>query len=171
MAQSTLRFQPGEEMVLDMVPLAFWTWPRYLYTFGLWAIWRSRHRFVLTKQRVVMTAGIISRRERTVPLAKVQDVTLRRSINSGGHLILSSAGGVLGVERIGPLSRVKASAFADELGSRFHSGHDGVSYVTGPTRATPTSVAFELEHLAALRDRGILSEEEFTEQKTKLLSR
>jgi len=169
MTQSRLQLQPGEEIVLDMVLSPFWTWPRYLYTLGFWAFWRARHRFVLTNQRVIVTAGIVTSRQRTVPLARVQDVTLQRSILSGGHLILSSAGGPTGVERIGPLSRAKASQFTLALGARIHIGSDGVSGAAHPSPPA-LSIASELERLATLRDRGVLTDEEFDAQKVRLLS-
>lgn len=44
------------------------------------------------------------------------------------------------------------------------------SYVRDAAGGTGTSVADQLATLAALRDRGVLSEEEFAGQKTKLLA-
>ncbi len=115
MAASPIRLQPGEEVVMDVLPSKWWTWPLYLWSLGLWAIWRKRHHFILSNQRVVMTKGVVSKTERTVPLDRVQDAQLVRSVVSGGRVKLSSAGGPLGFETIGPLSRAEALAFADEL--------------------------------------------------------
>jgi membrane protein YdbS with pleckstrin-like domain len=170
MAQRGLRLQPGEEILVDMVPSAFWTSPKYVYTLGLWAVWRKRHRFIVTNRRVVVTTGILAYTERALPLAKIQDVTLHRSVNSGGRVSLSSAGGVLGVEEIGPLSRAKASAFADALGPLIHPPSEDTPDLR-PSPAASTNIASELERLADLRERGALTDDEFNSQKLKLLSR
>jgi hypothetical protein len=120
---------------------------------------------------VIVTAGIVSRVERAVPLARIQDVTLVRSILAGGFVSLSSAGGGLGIERIGPLSRATARHFADAISERIHGLVDDVSSPPLPRTPAAGSVAAELEHLARLRDRGVLSEDEFQSLKVKLLSR
>lgn len=120
-----LRLQPGEQVVLDMLPSAFWTMARYIFTLGLWAIWRSRHHFVLTNQRVLMFQGILTKGERSVPLTRLQDVTLVRSVLVGGFVRMSSAGGTISIQRIGPLTREDARVFADAIGERIHGG-DGL---------------------------------------------
>jgi len=124
---SGLRLQQGETVVLDVLPSAFWTIGKYICTLGLWAIWRSRHHFVLTNQRVLVLQGIVSKGEKSVPLSRIQDVTLSRSILSGGQVALSSAGGSLSIQRIGPLTREAAREFADAIGERIHQGGDGLS--------------------------------------------
>lgn len=169
MAPPPLTLQPGEDVLVDMIPSAFWTFPKYVYTLGLWAIRRSRHRFTVTNRRAAVTAGILSYRERELPLAKVQDVTLHRSINSGGHVSLSSAGGALGIEQIGPLSRAKASEFAAALTALVSPRSEGAYSPTWPPPA-PTHMVSDLERLTALRERGALSDEEFNSLKRKLLS-
>jgi hypothetical protein len=142
MASTRLRLQPGERIILDMRPSAFWTYPRYVVTLGLWAIWRSRHQFVLTNQRVAHLQGIVSKHEKTVPVSRIQDVNLNRSILTGGSLTFSSAGGPLSIERIGPLSRSDARQFADALSAQQtqHPG-DGLSAAPAPSNAGPASLA------------------------------
>jgi len=124
---SGLRLQQGETVVLDVLPSSFWTIGKYIFTLGLWAIWRSRHHFVLTNQRVLVFQGIVSKGEKSVPLSRIQDVALSRSILAGGHVALSSAGGTLSIQRIGPLTRESAREFADAIGERIHHSGDGVS--------------------------------------------
>jgi hypothetical protein len=165
MAAPAVRPNPGERICKMSFPSPFWTYPWYVPTLGLWAIWRGRHHFLLTDQRLIIAKGIVSKSEQSVPLARIQDVVLQRSLLKGGCVQISSAGGGLGVERIGPLTREKARQFGDALSQVVPSHGDGVS--TG--RATP-SASEELHRLAGLRNSGVLSDEEFSSQKVKLLN-
>jgi membrane protein YdbS with pleckstrin-like domain len=81
----------------------------------LWAIWRRADRFVVTTYRVVVIRGIVSRFERAVPLTHIQDVTLRTPALQPSSVRLSTAGGTLGVQGMGPLSRAKARELADAI--------------------------------------------------------
>jgi len=128
-SKSRLRLQPDEQVILDMLPSAFWTALVYVVTFGLWAVWRSRHHFVLTNQRVLVCNGIVTKGEKSVPIARLQDVTLVRSLLSGGHVRMSSAGGTISVQQIGPLSRENARRFADAISTRIQHGGDGLGGV------------------------------------------
>ncbi len=80
-------------------------------------------------------------------LARVQDVNLVRSILTGGSVRISSAGGVLGIEELGPLTRERASVFADAVSElvRRNAG-DGVS----GGAAQSGSVVGQLERLSQL---------------------
>ena len=168
MGAPAVRLNAGEEILYDELPSAFWTGGIYFFTLGLWAVWRGRHHFLLTNQRVMITKGIVSKSEQSVPLVRIQDVSLQRSLLAGGYVKLSSAGGGISVEKIGPLTRERAREFADKLSEITRTQHgDGLS---GTVPSSPGgSVAAELEKLAGLRDSGVLSEEEFASQKAKLL--
>ena len=139
-----------------MRPSVFWTFPRYVFTLGLWALWRSRHQFVLTNQRVGRLQGIITKDEKTVPIGRIQDVNLKRSILTGGWVTLSSAGGALSIETIGPLTRDGARQFADTLSAQQnrHAG-DGLSAApgTGPGALRPMPLARSLSGYRTPRDR------------------
>ena len=132
MAVDRLRLQPGEQVVVDMLPSAFWTMGKYIITLGLWAVWRSKHHFVLTNQRVHAYKGIVSKDEKLVPLAGIQDVSLSRSVLRGGYVALSSAGGALSIQRIGPLTRENARVFADAITERIQQGGDGLGAPSAP---------------------------------------
>ena len=112
MVAPAVRLNPDEKIVLDVLPSVFWTAQLYLGTLGFWAIWRRRHHFLLTNQRVMIVLGIVNKHERSVPLSRIQDISLHRSLLEGGHVALSSAGGSLGIEQIGPLTRNGAHEFA-----------------------------------------------------------
>ncbi len=53
--------------------------------------------------------------ERSAPLVRIQDAQLHRSPLTGGRVVLSTAGGSLGIENIAYLRRADALAFADAL--------------------------------------------------------
>ena len=159
---ATLKLNEGESVILDEIPSAFWTWPLYVFTLGLWTIWRSRHRFILTSQRVIVRKGIVSKSEQTVQLARIQDVNVVRSLIAGGSIAISSAGGALSIRKIGPLTREKAAEFAEKMSDSLPTHGDGLS----STSATSSpSVADEIAKLVALRDSGAITEEEFTAHK------
>ncbi len=106
---------PGESIVISATPAAtFGVWARWVFTCGLYEIWRRQHRFTVTNQRVVVTKGILNRTERVVPLSKVQDVTVRTGLFTG-YVVLSSAGGGLGIEQLGPVWRRQAGAIGDAI--------------------------------------------------------
>jgi len=159
-----IRLNDGEQVIKDEIPSAFRTAGVYVFTLGLWAIWRSRHHFVVTNQRVIVMKGIVTKQVQSVQLDRIQDVQVVESLLAGGYVRLSSAGGSLGVEALGPLTRARARELADDLSQllRSHQG-DGLG-----GRSTP-SVAAELERLGDLRAKGILTNEEFNAQKAKLL--
>lgn len=110
-----IRLHPNERVLIDILPSKWWTLGRYVFTLGLWTIWRKRHHYILTNQRIVLTKGIINKTERSAPLSRIQDAQLHRSPLTGGRVALSTAGGALGVEGIAYLTRADALALADAL--------------------------------------------------------
>ena len=112
---TAMNLGPGESIVISATPAAtFGVWARWVFTCGLYEIWRRQHRFTVTNQRVVVTKGILNRTERVVPLSKVQDVTVRTGLFTG-YVVLSSAGGGLGIEQLGPVWRRQAGAIGDAI--------------------------------------------------------
>lgn len=106
---------PGESIVLSTRPAAtFGVWARWIFTLGLYEIWRRQHQFIVTNQRVIVTKGILNRTETVVPINKIQDVTVRTNLFLGS-VALSSAGGPLGIEQLGPVWRHQAGALADAI--------------------------------------------------------
>ena len=111
-----LRLAPGERVHLTVHPSRLWTAPLYPLTLGLWALFRRRQSATVTNQRVIVRSGLPgSRVERSIPLARVQDVTLSTTLNTGATVSLSSAGGLNGNERIARLSHGDAQRFTDAL--------------------------------------------------------
>jgi hypothetical protein len=89
-------------------------WIAVLCTLGLWLLWWLARVYTVTDRRVIVRRGLIFRSEQSVLLTKVQDVI----VNKGpliAHVRLSSAGGSLGFENIGPLRPWRADRFAQAI--------------------------------------------------------
>jgi len=112
---SEFQLQTGETILNEQLPSKLWTTGIYIFTLGLWSVWRKRHRFILTNKRVVVRMGIITKSQVDIPLGRVQDISVVTSVVNGSVIAFSSAGGSLGVSSIGPLTRAQAREFAECL--------------------------------------------------------
>jgi hypothetical protein len=87
-----------------------------------------------------------------------------RSQRGGEGLTVAQAGTLASISQMGPgQADLIAAAFADLKGAS--------APVDATADAPPADPIAQIERLASLRDKGILSEEEFQTQKAKLLSR
>jgi uncharacterized membrane protein YdbT with pleckstrin-like domain len=76
-----------------------WVWWAWLILLA-WFVWQvaewSVDYFVITNQRMLLTTGLITRKVAMMPLAKVTDMSFRRSITGRmlgyGEFVLESAG-------------------------------------------------------------------------------
>jgi uncharacterized membrane protein YdbT with pleckstrin-like domain len=123
--------------------------------------WRG-DRFIVTNYRVIHIEGILSKSVIDSSLEKVNDVLLEQSVvgrlfDYGNiEIMTSSEVGVNRLDRIGhPLAFKKAML-------------DAKNDVEDPRRGVE-SLPQILSELAALRDRGILTEQEYQTKKTELL--
>lgn len=113
-----LDLHDGEAVVMDVIPAVKWTWGQILLSLGLFEIWRKRHHYVLTNQRVIHTYGVFSTVEESVQLARIQDAVIKRSPVSGGTIVLSTAGNTGPFSRIQMISNAEALTFHRELVKR-----------------------------------------------------
>ncbi|MGH2660053.1 MAG: PH domain-containing protein [Actinomycetota bacterium] len=124
--------------------------------------------FVVTTDRVIHRAGFVAKRSMEIPLEKINDVRFRQSvferIIGAGDLILESAGefGRNVFSNIRDPEHVQKTIY--------HQGELNQQREMRPGPAAPTATT-ELQRLADLRDRGVLTEEEFQTQKRKILGR
>lgn len=109
------RLQDGEQVLMTLRPSALWTAGFYVFTLGLWAIWRRRHCWVLTNRRIIAVKGVIGHHEKVLPLERIQDVSMSASPVTGGSIIITTAGGAAGIARIGPLTRAQAYELSDAI--------------------------------------------------------
>lgn len=133
--------------------------PRYLR-------WVTTH-FVLTTDRLIFRAGVLSKLSREIPLERLNDVTFTQSLwermIGAGDLLIESAGerGQSVFENVPHPEAVQVEIYRqmEANGQRMSGG------------GRPPSTLDDLERLASLRDRGAITEEEFQRKKRDLLDR
>jgi uncharacterized membrane protein YdbT with pleckstrin-like domain len=149
--------------------------------------------FVISTDRVISREGFIAKRSMEIPLEQVNDVRFEQGIFDrivgAGTLLIQSAstGGTNSFDDIRRPEEVQRTIFhqgelnQQRAGRRSMSAHDadaptrpdGPATPPSPVASSPASpsVTTELERLADLRARGILTEEEFQAQKARILGR
>lgn len=142
--------------------------------------------FVVTTDRVISREGFIAKRSMEIPLDQVNDVRFDQGIFDrivgAGTLLIQSASttGTNSFDHIRRPEEVQRTIFHQGELNRQRTAR-GARHVTeqgaparpdgpttGPGPASP-SVATELERLADLRARGVLTEDEFQAQKARIL--
>jgi hypothetical protein len=113
-----VNLQTGESVVLVARPARAVVWPRYLWTLGVYGIWRKRHTFVLTDRRVLIGKGVFMRTERSIPLHRVDDAVYTRRGIAAYCDLHSVHRGQRHVEHIGPMSPFRAHRFTQEVLAR-----------------------------------------------------
>jgi uncharacterized membrane protein YdbT with pleckstrin-like domain len=137
--------------------------------------------FVVTSERIIHREGWIAKRSMEIPLEAINDVRFQQGVLErmigAGDLIISSAS-EFGRQVFGdirdPEDVQKTIYHQGELNKeRMYQGRStarpqtpGAAPTTSPASASTTG---ELERLAELRDRGVLTEAEFQTQKKKIL--
>jgi uncharacterized membrane protein YdbT with pleckstrin-like domain len=128
-----------------------------------WVRWRSTS-LVVTNHRLIRRTGVISKSGREIPLTHLSDISYRQSIFNriigAGDLILESAG--RDSEEVFP-SLPRPAEIQNEI-YRLMSAQQ-----VGPSPAPSLSLPEQLEKLADLRERGVISDEEFASSKARLL--
>ncbi len=122
---------------------------------------------MLTTERVVVRAGVFSRRGTEIPLENINNVAfsqglLERMIRSG-DLLIESAGE-------SGQSRFTDIPDPEGLQSQIYQTRERRMVALNTGEIGGSSTADELGKLAKLRDDGVLSAEEFDIQKQRLLS-
>ena len=150
-----------DEIRIAIVAIAFVLWiplaatPAVRWFFTL---------FVLTNERVITRSGVIAKRSKEIPLETINDVTFGQRIIErmlgAGDLVIESAG-ESGQNRFTDIRHPESVQL--EI-YRAAEARKGLGRPGGP------SLADELAKLADLRDRGVLTEEEFQDRKRKLLN-
>jgi len=128
--------------------------------------WRTTY-FVVTSHRLIYRQGVVSRDGVEIPLERVNNVNFGQSVLERmlgvGDLLIES-GGKDGQQTFTDIAQ------PERVQNIIHSTIQarGISR----SEATPgsMSIAGELERLEALRDRGSITDDEFLEQKRRLLS-
>jgi uncharacterized membrane protein YdbT with pleckstrin-like domain len=126
------------------------------------ATWATTQH-VVTTERVIHRAGVLARRGKEIPLESINDVAFSQSIFErivrSGDLLIESAG-EMGQTRYSDIPH------PERLQSLIYQVRERRIVAL---RGATSSVGTELERLVGLRDRGVLTDEEFEAQKRKLL--
>jgi membrane protein YdbS with pleckstrin-like domain len=155
-------------------------------------VWWLTSHFVVTSDRVVHREGWIAKRSMEIPLEAINDVRFRQSVFErvigAGTLIIQSAS-ESGREEFKAIRHPE-----DVQKTIYHEGEKNQQRAFRPADAagpappappsppapppspvappgTAPSVVTELERLADLRAKGVLTEEEFQRQKSRILGR
>jgi len=140
----------------------------------------KHERYEITTSRVVQWYGIFNQRMADVPLSKVGDVTIRQGFLAtvfgyGTVAVYRSSGD----EALSMRFMRNPQAFKRALLEAIHQPHEEAMPRSQPALSAPTgqplpvsnSIQQSFQELAMLRDRGILSVDEFEMKKRELLSR
>lgn len=127
--------------------------------------WRTTY-FVVTSHRLIYRQGVVARNGVEIPLERVNNVNFHQSIFERllqvGDLLIES-GGQEGQQTFTDISR------PEEVQNIIHSTIQREKRQKFDGAPSLASIAHELERLEALRDRGVLTDEEFEEQKRRLI--
>ena len=126
--------------------------------------------FVVTSDRIIHRAGWIAKDSMEIPLEAINDVRFHQSVFErmigAGDLIIESAG-TKGSETFEDIRKPE-----DVQKTIYHQGElnqQKMTRGTGPAAPGAPSTTTELQRLVELRDRGVLTEEEFQTQKKRIL--
>jgi uncharacterized membrane protein YdbT with pleckstrin-like domain len=155
----------------------------------VWFLWRLLQlrttHFVLTTDRVIYRSGILAKRGVEIPLDSVNAIHFGQKIWERalglGDLKVDSASveGVSEFENIRKPNRVQNEIYLQMESNenrKFDRVAEGINTnaanaASAPAPHQPQSITEQIEKLSELRDRGVLSEEEFQAKKAELLQR
>ncbi len=144
--------------------------------------WISTH-FVLTSDRVIYRSGVIAKRGIEIPLERINTIFFNQRIFERmlglGDLQIESASetGSQRFEDIRKPDAVQNEIYmqmeaneikgADRISGGINAAHAAAAAAAAPAQSVPD----QIEHLARLRDQGVLTEDEFQSKKAELLGR
>jgi uncharacterized membrane protein YdbT with pleckstrin-like domain len=132
--------------------------------------WWLTSNFVVTTDRIIRREGFVAKRSMEIPLEAINDVRFEQGVFErmigAGTLVIQSASEA-GREEFSDVrdpEMVQRTIYHEsELNQQRMRGGGG-----GPTASAP-SMTTELQRLADLRERGVLTEAEFQDQKARIL--
>ena len=149
-----------------IVALALFVWFP-LRAFVYWAT----SNFAVTSDRIIHRQGFIAKRSMEIPLEAINDVRfsqriLERIVGAGDIIIQSASEYGRNV-----FSNIRNPEHVQRVIYEQGEANTKRMYQGGAAAPSAPSVTTELERLAELRDRGVLTEAEFQDQKKKVLGR
>jgi uncharacterized membrane protein YdbT with pleckstrin-like domain len=138
--------------------------------------WATSH-FVVTSDRVIHRQGLIAKNSMEIPLEAINDVRFHQGVFErmigAGDLIIQSAS-ESGREVFGDIRHpedVQKTIYSqgEHNQKRMYQGMGSSSAAPSSNPAGAPSTTAELQRLGELRDKGVLTESEFQNQKKKIL--
>ncbi|HEX5616254.1 MAG TPA: PH domain-containing protein [Acidimicrobiia bacterium] len=163
----------ARDTVLWLVGAASLVWALWLVLQFLQ--WRFTY-FVVTSERVIYRTGVLSRRGVEIPLERINNINFNQGILERllgtGDLEIESAGeeGQSTFENVWHPDGVQQELYRQMKGLARERA-DWARSAPAPAPGASPSIAEQLEQLASLRDRGIISPAEFDAKKAQLLER
>lgn len=135
--------------------------------------WATSH-FVVTSERVIHRSGWLARNSMEMPLERVNDVRFQQSILEravgAGDLTIESAG-EYGQNHFSNIRRPEeVQKLIYEMGEA-NQERDSGGAAAPPADDGEETPLEQIERLGSLRERGLISEEEYETQKRRLLGR
>jgi uncharacterized membrane protein YdbT with pleckstrin-like domain len=164
----------------DVRRILYWVWGVLALIWAGWLglqylKWNFTH-FVVTTDRVLFRTGVLSKKGVEIPLERVSNINFKQSIwertIGAGDLNIESAGrdGQSTFNDVRHPEAVQQELYKQmELYARKRAGWSKTP-AAAPAAAGP-SIPEQLEQLAGLRDRGVISAAEFEAKKAQLLER
>lgn len=141
-------------------------------------IWWNR-QYIITSRRVIQISGIINKNVIDSSLEKVNDVKMVQSFwgrlygYGNVEILTASELGVNLFKKIGNPIRFKTSMLNAKARLEMEQAGAFLERVNGvePAEVTSTDIPALIERLGALREKGVLTEEEFEKKKADLLAK
>ncbi|MGH8979381.1 MAG: PH domain-containing protein [Acidimicrobiia bacterium] len=162
--------QSGALVIMAIATLAWAGWLLIDYM-----NWQNTH-FVVTDKRVIYRTGVVAKRGVEIPLARVNNINFHQGLVDrlvgAGSLEIESAGtdGESRFSNVRHPDSVQQEIYrAMEVDERNRAawGRQGPTAEAAPAQNIPD----QLQQLADLRDKGVISAAEFEAKKTQLLER
>jgi uncharacterized membrane protein YdbT with pleckstrin-like domain len=167
----------------DLRRVLFWIWGIVTLVWAAWLgleylKWNFTH-FVVTSDRVIFRTGVLSKRGVEIPLERVNNINFHQKIweriIGAGDLEIESAGrdGQSTFNDVRQPEAVQQELY--RMMEQYARKRAGWSQPGSATAASAppsaSSIPEQLEQLAGLRDRGVISAAEFEAKKAQLLER
>jgi uncharacterized membrane protein YdbT with pleckstrin-like domain len=142
----------------------------------LFLAWATAH-FVITSDRVIHRSGWLAKRSMEIALERINDVRFEQSVLErmvgAGDLRIESGGeyGQNHFRDIRDPERVQKLIYEMSEENQVRMERGATESRPAETTGTGASPLDEIERLAVMKERGLLSEEEFEVQKRRLLGR
>jgi uncharacterized membrane protein YdbT with pleckstrin-like domain len=138
-----------------------------LWVIGRYARWVTTN-FVITNHRIIFRSGFVAKRGIEIPLERVNTVHFQQGIGErlvGAGDLLIESGGESGQQRFTDIRQ------PDRVQRVIHAQMDAkqTRHREPPTVPGVVDVAGQLERLEGMLERGTLTQEEFDQQKRRLL--